>query len=132
VSSEELSRKLRLPYPYLRGILQKLNAKGILRSFKGKGGGFALARPPEKIHLTELIKILQGPITLADCIFRSKVCPGIRTCRLRKVTLKLQETLLEELKPVTLASMLGPAASRRKRGGTPESKRSGASPLRQR
>jgi Rrf2 family protein len=132
VSTEELSRKLRLPYPYLRGIFQILNAKGILRSFKGKGGGFALARPPEKIYLTELIKILQGPISLADCIFRSKVCPGIRTCRLRNVTLKLQETLLEELKPVTLASMLKAPASRRERGGAAESKRSGAAPLRRR
>jgi Rrf2 family protein len=117
VSTEELSRKLRLPYPYLRSILQTLKTEGVLRSFKGKGGGFALARPAEKIYLMELIKILQGPITLADCIFRSKVCPGIRTCRLRKVTLKLQETLIEELKPVTLASMLKRPASRKKRGG---------------
>jgi Rrf2 family protein len=108
---------LRLPYPYLRTILQKLNAKGILTSFKGKGGGFALARAPEKIYLTELIDILQGPITLAECIFRSKVCPGIRTCPLRKITLKLQENLIAELESVTLAGMLKKPARRRKLGG---------------
>jgi DNA-binding IscR family transcriptional regulator len=73
-----------------------------------------LARAPEKIYLTEVIKILQGPVTLADCIFRSKVCPGIRTCRLRKITLRLQENLIAELKSVTLASMAGKPASRRK------------------
>jgi len=117
VSAEKLSRILRIPYPFLRTILQTLNTQGILTSFKGKGGGFALARSPEEIYLTDLIKVLQGPVSLAECVFRSRVCPGIRTCPLRKITLKLQDTLVAELKPVTLASMLRKQASRRKRGG---------------
>jgi Rrf2 family transcriptional regulator, nitric oxide-sensitive transcriptional repressor len=118
MSAEELSRRLRIPYPFLRTILQTLNARGILTSFRGKGGGFALSRSPEKIFLTDLIKIFQGPLSLAECIFRSKVCPGIRTCRLRKITLKLQDTLIAELKPVTLAGMLKEPVPRRKRGGS--------------
>jgi len=115
VSAEELSRRLRVPYPFLRTILQTLNARGILASFKGRGGGFVLALSPEEISLTDLITVFLGPVSLAECIFRSKVCPGIRTCRLRKITLKLQETLIAELKPVTLASMLKKPAVRRKR-----------------
>jgi len=115
VSATELSRRLKIPYPFLRTILQTLNAKGILTSLKGKGGGFALARAPEKIYLTELIKILQGPVNLAECIFRASVCPGSRTCRLRKVMLRLQKIVVAELKSITLANMLGKPAS--KRGG---------------
>ncbi|OGD16851.1 MAG: hypothetical protein A2Y69_00190 [Candidatus Aminicenantes bacterium RBG_13_59_9] len=117
MSAEELSRELRIPYPFLRGILQTLNAEGILDSFKGKGGGFALARSPEEIYLADVINALQGPVSLTECIFRSKVCPGIRTCPLRKITLKLQENLVAEIRPVTLAGMLRKPASRRKRGG---------------
>jgi Rrf2 family protein len=101
---------LKIPYPFLRSILQTLNAKGILTSFKGKGGGFALARSPEKIYLTDLIKILQGPVNLAECVFRSNVCPGIRTCRLRKILLRLQKAVVAELKSVTLASLLRESA----------------------
>ena len=93
-----------------------MNARGILSSVKGKGGGFALARPPEEIYLADVIKALQGPVSLAECIFRSKVCPGIRTCPLRKITRKLEENLIAELKPITLAGMLKKPASRRKRG----------------
>ncbi len=102
----------------MRTILQTLNAKGILTSVKGKGGGFALARPPEKIYLTGLIKILQGPVNLAECIFRAGVCPGYRTCRLRKIMLRLQKTVVAELKSITLASMLEESTSSRdkKRG----------------
>ncbi len=113
VSATELSRRLKIPYPFLRTILQTLNAKKILTSFKGKGGGFALARSPEKIYLTEVIKILQGPVNLAECIFRASVCPGSRTCRLRKIMLRLQKIVVAELKSVTLANMLDETASSR-------------------
>jgi Rrf2 family protein len=97
----------------LRTTLQTLNARGILTSFKGKGGGFALARAPEKIHLTDLIKILQGPVNLTECVFRTNVCPGIRTCRLRKIILRLQKAVVAELKSITLASILKESPSRR-------------------
>jgi Rrf2 family protein len=113
VSATELSRRLKIPYPFLRTILQTLNAQGILTSLKGKGGGFALARAPEKIYLTELIKILQGPVNLAECIFRASVCPGSRTCRLRKVMLRLQKIVVAELKSITLASMFEESVSGR-------------------
>ncbi len=107
----ELSRKLKIPYPFLRRILQTLNARGILTSVKGKGGGFALARAPEKIYLTDLIRILQGRVDLAECIFRVSVCPGYRTCQLRKIILRLQKTLVAEIKSITVASMLDELAS---------------------
>jgi Rrf2 family protein len=133
VSATELSRKLKIPYPFLRTILQTLNAKGILNSLKGKGGGYALARSPEKICLTELIKILQGPVNLAECIFRASVCPGSRTCRLRKVMLRLQKTVIAELKSITLASMLEESRSQRgKDSGGNRSLSSGKCGLRRR
>lgn len=115
ISATELSRRLKIPYPFLRTILQILNSKGILVSFKGKGGGFALARSPEKIYLTELIKILQGPVNLSECIFQASVCPGSRTCRLRRIMLRLQKIVVAELKPVTLANMLDETASLREK-----------------
>jgi len=133
VAATELSRKLKIPYPFLRTILQTLNAKGILTSSKGKGGGFALARPPKKIYLTELIKILQGPVKLAECVFRANVCPGIRTCRLRKIMLRLQKTVVAELKSITLASMLEESRSQRgKDSGGNRSLSSGKCGLRKR
>jgi Rrf2 family protein len=114
VSAKELSGRLRIPYPFLRRILQILNARGILTSVKGKGGGFALARAPEKIYLTDLIKILQGPVKVAECVFRADVCPGHRTCQLRKIMLRLQKTVVAEIRSITLASILEESAPQRR------------------
>jgi Rrf2 family protein len=115
VSAAELSRKLKIPYPFLRTTLQTLNARGILTSFKGKGGGFALARAPEKIHLTDLIRIFQGPVNLTECVFRNNVCPGIRTCRLRKILMRLQKGVVAELKSITLAGLIEDSPARKVR-----------------
>jgi len=73
-----------------------------------------LARTPEKIYLTDLIRILQGPVKVAECVFRADVCPGYRTCQLRKIMLRLQKTVVTEIKSITLASILEESAPRRR------------------
>lgn len=115
ISVADLARKLDIPYPFLRKTFQTLSGRGILISSRGKGGGFKLAVPPEKIYLTDLINIFHGPVELAECLFRDKICPDIKTCPLRKKILKLQEFVLTELRSITIASLLGDGGRRRPR-----------------
>ena len=50
-----LSRK------YLHTLLTTLKTAGLVRSVRGAGGGFVLARPPAEIKLSEVITALEGP-----------------------------------------------------------------------
>ncbi len=104
-SVADLADELNVPYPFLRKILRILSRQGILSSVKGKKGGFNLARPPEKIRLVDLIRVFHGPVELAECVFKEKICPDIKTCPLRQKILKLQEVFLSELQAVTMASL---------------------------
>lgn len=106
ISAGEIVRELKIPRPFLRKILQQLNKKGILRSYKGKGGGFELALPPEKLYLTELIKIFQGPLKLNECFFKNKVCPDISTCCLSEKIGEIENYVIKELKGITIALLL--------------------------
>ncbi|MDH7512019.1 MAG: Rrf2 family transcriptional regulator [Clostridiales bacterium] len=106
MSVAELAGELDIPYPFLRKTFQGLSRRGILTSSKGKGGGFELVLPPEKIYLTDLINIFHGPVELADCVFKDTICPDIKTCPLRKRILKLQKIFLAELRSITIASLL--------------------------
>ena len=54
----KLVKKLGIPGPFLRKLLQVLHNKGILNSFKGKGGGFSLAKAPKDIFLVNIMHIL--------------------------------------------------------------------------
>lgn len=106
VSVKELVKYLKMPGPFLRKILQKLNKKGILKSYKGKGGGFVLAVEPEKIFIGDLIKIFQGPIKLQEHTFKKKVCPQIKTCTLKKKIDVIEKHVISELNSIALISLL--------------------------
>lgn len=106
VSVPELVRKLKIPRPFLRKILQRLNKEKILRSYKGQGGGFSLRRPAEKISLQDLIEIFQGSLKLNECIFKKDVCPDKNICALRQKISSLEKDVILRLKPITVASLL--------------------------
>ena len=106
VSVSELVRKLKIPRPFLRKILQALNKFGILKSYKGSGGGFLLAKPAGKIYLTDLMSIFQGVLEINECIFKKRICPNRGICVLRGKINLIQKRVLSELNSINIASLL--------------------------
>ena len=105
-SVSDLVDALKIPRPFLRKILQVLQKKGILSSFKGKGGGFQLAVPADQIYLSDIIEAFQGPIKLTECLFKKKLCPKVKCCPLKDKIDDLQKYVVKELRGVTLSEML--------------------------
>jgi len=116
VPVSELNRNLRIPGPFLRKILQILNKKRLLRSYKGKGGGFMLTLAPNKIFLADLIEIFQGSLKLNECIFKKRICPDIKICKLKKRIDAIQKYVISELRDITLASLLDEVRTYRAKG----------------
>ncbi|MCX5711437.1 MAG: Rrf2 family transcriptional regulator [Candidatus Omnitrophica bacterium] len=106
VSVSDLVRELKIPRPFLRKILQVLNKKGIVRSFKGRGGGFTLGLRPEKIYLLDLLRIFQGPLKLNECTLNKKKCPKISVCPLSSKLNNIEKHVIKELKSITVASLI--------------------------
>ncbi len=106
ISAAELVRELKIPRSFLRKVLQVLNRKKILKSYKGKGGGFILALPVQKIFLVDLIEIFQGPLRINECFFKKMSCPNTKTCILRKKINNIEKNVIKELKSITLSSLL--------------------------
>jgi len=63
ILTTKISNEYGVPVGYLLKILQQLVRVGVLRSKRGPGGGFSLARPPEHITLLQLIEAVDGPLT---------------------------------------------------------------------
>lgn len=106
VSASELVRKLKIPRSFLRKILQILNNEDLLISYKGKGGGFMLAREPDKIFLPDVIKAFQGPIKLNECVFKKDVCPNKRGCFLRRRLGTIEQFIIMQLSPITIKQIV--------------------------
>lgn len=103
---DDLIKALKMPRPFLRKILQLLNKNGILRSYKGQGGGFKAVVPADKIYLVDLMETFQGALTLNECLFKKRICPNIRVCKLRKRIDNIEKNVLLELKSITIADLL--------------------------
>ncbi|MEX2625658.1 MAG: Rrf2 family transcriptional regulator [Ilumatobacteraceae bacterium] len=65
-SVRDIAERTGLPQPYLEQILLALKGAGLVKSKRGVGGGYVLARDPEQIKLSEIISAVDGPITLGD------------------------------------------------------------------
>ncbi len=65
-SVREIAERTALPQPYLEQILLALKGAGLVRSKRGIGGGYILAREPAGILLSEIVRAVDGPITAGD------------------------------------------------------------------
>ncbi|MYH97179.1 MAG: Rrf2 family transcriptional regulator [Acidimicrobiia bacterium] len=65
-SVRDIAERTGLPQPYLEQILQTLKGAGLVRSKRGAGGGYTLARPAAEIKLSEIVSAVDGPIVLGD------------------------------------------------------------------
>ena len=106
ISADQLVKFLEMPRPFLRKILQTLNKEGLLNSYKGKGGGFTLALPPEKIFLLNVMEIFQGPLKLNECKFKKRDCPNIKNCHLKIKIGEIEKEVIKKLKLITIASIM--------------------------
>lgn len=106
VSVSDLVEKLRIPRPFLRKLLQILNTKGLLDSYKGKGGGFILAKAPRRISLLDLIEVFQGPMHLCEHTFKKKDCSLLKRCRLKKKMDVIERYVVRELSSINIADLI--------------------------
>jgi Rrf2 family transcriptional regulator, iron-sulfur cluster assembly transcription factor len=96
----------KIPRPFMRKIMQKLGKKGYVRSYRGIGGGFILMKAPDKIILLDLIKDVQGRLTLNECLFKKVFCPRRKKCVLKKRIDKLERGIIKEFRSLTIKDVM--------------------------
>ena len=102
----EIAKRQDLSVKYLEQLIIPLKAAGYIRSVRGARGGYTLARKPDKINIGQIIKVLEGGLSLVDCVEDPKVCERERDCPTRDIWLRMSERLMEELSSLTLRDVL--------------------------
>jgi Rrf2 family protein len=95
-----LSRK------YLHTLLTALKSAGLVRGVRGPGGGFVLTRAPTQIKLSEILRALEGPLSLVDCVADVRACNRSKRCPARRVWQNLSGAIEDVLDNVTLEDMI--------------------------
>ncbi len=103
-----LSEEEAIPKKFLEQILLSLKSSGLVESKKGKGGGYTLVRPPEKITIASVIRLMEGPLAPLPCASETRFrkcdeCVDIETCGTRIVMRQVRDAIAEILDSTTLA-----------------------------
>ena len=106
ISASELANKLNMHRTFLRRILQILSKHKILKSLKGKGGGFVLNIRPSKLRIIDIIKIFRGKVDIMSCLLEKNVCPHPDDCLLMAKMNDIERKLYRALKITTIATLL--------------------------
>ena len=78
--SKEIAQALSIPQHFLAKILQDLSRRGLLQSFKGRGGGFQLARSADEIKLLDVVETIEGGEFDAGCVLGLRECSEEKAC----------------------------------------------------
>jgi Rrf2 family protein len=110
-SVRDIAERTGLPQPYLEQILLALKGAGLVRSKRGVGGGYVLARSPDQIQLSEVISAVDGPITLGDFgqPHQDGACDHEGQCVLLAIWDVAGESMRRHLAGYTLASVAAQA-----------------------
>jgi len=99
-----------ISHKFLETILLTLKKGGILASKKGKKGGYYLLKDPNDIPMSDIIRLLSGPIAMIPCVslnFYEKCddCPHENTCGTNRLMLEVRDSTLKVLRTKTLAQL---------------------------
>lgn len=93
--SKEIAEALGIPHHYLAKILQDLSKRGILTSTKGRGGGFRLARPADRITLLKVVETLEGDSFVGGCVLGLAECSDENACPLHQQWSEIKNEILK-------------------------------------
>ncbi len=105
LSVRELAERQDISEKYLEHIMSSLKSAGIIRSVRGKYGGYQLRRPPEDITLAEVFRVLEGPPAPVECVERPESCSMCGSCPTRRTWIEVRDAIVGVLENTTVADL---------------------------
>lgn len=80
---EDVAQAHRICRTHIVKVVHELGQAGFIETVRGRGGGFRLARPAERILVGDVVRFTEGPVELVECFnVTTNTCPLIGVCRL--------------------------------------------------
>jgi Rrf2 family protein len=99
----EIAQASGVPHPSLAKILHALRGRGLVRSAKGPGGGYRLARPGDEMRVIEVIEAVDGPVNLESvCVLGLDTCSDQASCALHEVWKLFRQNYAATISRMTL------------------------------
>lgn len=105
VQLKDLARRQELSMKYLEQIVPNLKAAGLIRSIRGAGGGYVLAKPARDITLLNIIEVLEGSLVPVECVSNPHLCARTSECAVHDIWREVQYGMNNILSSHTLEDL---------------------------
>jgi Rrf2 family protein len=108
VTAKEVSDAYGIPFEMLAKVLQRLTKAGLVLSVQGVHGGYALARRPDQIPVSEIIHAIEGSApVIAECMSGGpESCGVFSTCTIKSPLTKVQANIERAFSTLTLSEIV--------------------------
>jgi Rrf2 family protein len=103
VQIQDIAGALKVSPSHLAKVMQRLAKTGLIRSVRGRTGGFVLARDPGEITALEVYEAVEGPLEICHCLFPEPQCRG--DCMLGDTLAKASGLIRDRLSRASLAEL---------------------------
>ncbi|MFT5141332.1 MAG: FeS assembly SUF system regulator [Lysobacterales bacterium] len=97
-----------LELPTVSKILKLLAKAGLVQSFRGINGGYAMDRSAGSINVAQIIAAIEGPIAMTECSVEVGLCSQEQVCSMRSNWRRISSAVARAMEGVTLAEMSRP------------------------
>jgi len=111
VNLNDIAERQGISAKYLWQIVNLLKTAGFVRGTRGPKGGYVLLRDPAAITLLDVIQILEGPVSLVECVDDPDFCVRVENCVAHSVWEEVSQAVRAALRQITLAEILRRHAS---------------------
>lgn len=116
IALHKISTDQGISIKYLEHIMRNLLTAGIVKSEKGKNGGFVIARHPSEITMNDIVAATDGEFCLVMCMDDPESCSRYNTCGVSKAWLSLGKVITGHLKSINFQDMIDNHAKRLEQG----------------
>ncbi|WP_297789745.1 Rrf2 family transcriptional regulator [uncultured Anaerococcus sp.] len=104
ISVAEMSEKLNLSENYLEQLIRLLKNNGLIKSARGPKGGYKITRDIDDISVGEILRVLEGNITMSDCVSGDHFCDD--KCDAYYVFTRIDQVINEAVDSISLKNMI--------------------------
>ncbi len=104
-SASDIAEAYGISSTLMAKILQKLSREGLVVARHGSTGGYQLNRHPSNITILEAIRAVEGPLFITSCVTSHGECSQSIKCTIRQPLRRINESILDVLRKVTISQM---------------------------
>ena len=111
ISLKSIAERQEISEYYLEQLMAILRKAGLVRSVRGAYGGYMLTRDPSEITVGDVLRALEGPIGIVDCVLEQDAikCLKYENCISRIVWEKIRDSIIKTIDSITLLDMCNEA-----------------------